>query len=538
MRRFDPRHLSVRGKLTMLAAVAVLALVVFAATALSTLSSFRIGSSRYQVIADNNALLADVLPPPEYLVEANLVAHQMVNAAGDTARIDELTAKAATLRKDFETRLEVWKANTTIDPATITLITTTSAEPAGAFLDLLDEQLVPAVRANDVAAARALLDGPMAEAYGVHRAAVDQIVTGTVDSAASLESSSRATAQSRQRLLVAVLAMTLIALIALCAIIARAISRPLNVLEERLADIAQGGGDLTTRLSADRRDELGRVAGSFNSFVAQLATTVTDIRDNAELLGTEADVLASASREVSSVSDQTKTQAGALVDASSAVALSMQTVVAATDEMQVAITEIARSASDAVAVAAGAMTVADEADEIMGNLGASSAEITDVVATITGIAEQTNLLALNATIEAARAGEAGKGFAVVANEVKELARATADATGTITQRIGGIQSAAGDAVAALRNIREIIANISDAQNVIAAAVEEQTATTQEIRASVGHAARSAESISDGIRQTAIRTHSISAVAASSSESAANVATSANHLRELVGQFRT
>ena len=85
-RRPSLRDLSVRGKLTALAVVAVAALAIFATMALSTLSSVRIGSSRYQVISDNNALLADVLPPPEYLVEANLVAHQMFAAAGDTAR--------------------------------------------------------------------------------------------------------------------------------------------------------------------------------------------------------------------------------------------------------------------------------------------------------------------------------------------------------------------------------------------------------------------------------------------------------------------
>ena len=125
-----------------------------------------------------------------------------------------------------------------------------------------------------------------------------------------------------------------------------------------------------------------------------------------------------------------------------------------------------------------------------------------MVATITDIAEQTNLLALNATIEAARAGEAGKGFAVVANEVKELARATASATGSITQRIAGMQSASINAVKALLDIREIIARISDAQNVIAAAVEEQTATPRGDPDQRGQRHGSAESISDGIRQTA------------------------------------
>jgi len=61
-------------------------------------------------------------------------------------------------------------------------------------------------------------------------------------------------------------------------------------------------------------------------------------------------------------------------------------------------------------------------------LGVAATEISKVTEVITEISEQTNLLALNATIEAARAGEAGKGFAVVANEIKELAKQTAEAT--------------------------------------------------------------------------------------------------------------
>ena len=106
----------------------------------------------------------------------------------------------------------------------------------------------------------------------------------------------------------------------------------------------------------------------------------------------------------------------------------VHTVAAGTEEMTASIREIAASANAAARIAADAVHTAEAANSTVSRLGTSSAEIGDVVRAITSIAEQTNLLALNATIEAARAGEAGKGFAVVANEVKELARETAEAT--------------------------------------------------------------------------------------------------------------
>ena len=132
--------------------------------------------------------------------------------------------------------------------------------------------------------------------------------------------------------------------------------------------------------------------------------------------------------------------------------------------------------------------MAETTNDVVLRLGTSSAEIGEVIKVITSIAEQTNLLALNATIEAARAGEAGKGFAVVASEVKDLARKTARSSEKIGRNIATIQSDAQEAVDAIGEITSIIRQINDIQTVVAAAVEEQAATTSEIGRSVGEAA--------------------------------------------------
>ena len=133
------------------------------------------------------------------------------------------------------------------------------------------------------------------------------------------------------------------------------------------------------------------------------------------------------------------------------------------------------------------MHAADHADHLMERLAESSARIGEVVESIRGIAGQTTMLALNATIEAARAGEAGRGFAVVASEVKDLAAETGAATADIVSRVEAIHSDTQAALVALGEVAQVITEISSSQSVIAAAVEEQAATTAEIDRSLTQA---------------------------------------------------
>jgi methyl-accepting chemotaxis protein len=159
-------------------------------------------------------------------------------------------------------------------------------------------------------------------------------------------------------------------------------------------------------------------------------------------------------------------------------------------EIGAAIQQIALLTSEASATGRtrGAHRAA-RAGDVLASLDQSSGQIETVVKLITSIAAQTNLLALNATIEAARAGAAGKGFAVVATEVKDLAQETAKATGDIATRVAAIQHDSAAAGAAIREITEVISSIRDTQTTIAAAVEEQSATTVQMSQTVGRSRR-------------------------------------------------
>ncbi|MGC2324333.1 MAG: methyl-accepting chemotaxis protein, partial [Terriglobales bacterium] len=258
------------------------------------------------------------------------------------------------------------------------------------------------------------------------------------------------------------------------------------------------GGDLTAQVTNKYEGDYESLKGAVNKLALQVRTAIGQIGKNVSALASASEELNRVSQQMGSGAEETSTQANVVSAASEQVTKNVQTVATGADEMGASIKEIAKNTAEATRVATTAVKTANTTNETINKLGQSSAEIGQVIKVITSIAQQTNLLALNATIEAARAGEAGKGFAVVANEVKELAKETAKATEDISRKIEAIQGDTSGAVAAIGQISTVIGQISDIQNTIASAIEEQSATTNEISRNLAEAAKGSTDISKNI----------------------------------------
>jgi methyl-accepting chemotaxis protein len=359
----------------------------------------------------------------------------------------------------------------------------------------------------------------------------------------------------------------LIFLVTLCALvivifIAAAVStrftRPINSIVAGLKDIAEGEGDLTKRLTVASKDEIGELAGWFNTFLDKLQSIISEVASHAnvvdsssgDLLGVSTH-LAQNAKETSSRSDNLAAASNQMHSFMNNVAGSMEEttnntsmVAAAVEEMSATINEIAASSARARSISESAVTQAASASKKMHELGLAAHSINAVTETITEISEQTNLLALNATIEAARAGEAGKGFAVVANEIKELAKQTAEATSEIKGKIEGVQGTTNETVRQIGEIGEVINKIDEIISSIAAAIEEQSVATKEISNNIGQASQGIAEVNENIAEGTVVINNINreitdinTTTTEISSNSSHIASRAEELKRLADQLK-
>mgnify|MGYP002777713900 CR=1 FL=1 len=358
---------------------------------------------------------------------------------------------------------------------------------------------------------------------------------------------------------VSLLVGSTIAMVFVAWLLGRALTRPIHATVAALKDIAEGEGDLRSRLDESRQDELGEMGKWFNRFLGKLQATIQSIAAKANGVGAASTQLTATAQQLAEGAERTKQQTNAVAAAaeemttnmrsvsgsSEAMAQTFRTVAAAVEEMTASIGEVAKSADNASQIAASAASLTRSSNEKVGALGAAANEIGRVIETIQDIAEQTNLLALNATIEAARAGEAGKGFSVVANEVKDLARQTAEATMDIRKRIERIQASTAESVQAIAAIDQVIAQVSDSSRSIAVAVGEQRSATQEISSNLAQSSRTVESVAKNVTETVGASSEISKAVAevdgqtrSTAASAEETSTAGKMMAELARELQT
>ncbi|NEK58982.1 methyl-accepting chemotaxis protein [Geodermatophilus sabuli] len=386
---------------------------------------------------------------------------------------------------------------------------------------------------GDVAAAAATI-GELKQFEGQAVEALNAAVATQAEVASSTAVAAQDAYATARTLTLAIVVLGLLVSVVLALLLVRSVTRPVQRVREVLDEVA--AGDLRVRVGEIGGGEVGDVARSLDHTLDTIGDVLTLVGDSARRLDGASQKLTAASDAIADNARTAAGQAGVVVASAGEVASSVDTVATGSSQMETAIREIAQNATAAARVAGQAVGVAENTTRTVGKLGDSSQEIATVVKLINGIAEQTNLLALNATIEAARAGEAGKGFAVVASEVKELAQETARATEDISRRVEAIQADTAGAVEAIGQISSVIGEINDFQATIAAAVEEQTATTNEMNRNVAEAAGGSRDIATAITGLAAGTEETNARVADAQRAAAELARMSGDLSDAVRRF--
>ncbi|MEP9367842.1 HAMP domain-containing methyl-accepting chemotaxis protein [Xanthobacter sp. VNH20] len=351
--------------------------------------------------------------------------------------------------------------------------------------------------------------------------------------------------------------------IAAAAYSALGIAAPIKRMSEAMEGLS--GGDLTTAIPyAGRGDEVGDQSRALTVFRDSLAEAehqrelrlaedrAAEERRKAEMraladqfesaIGAVVDTVASAATELqqaaetlSSTAEETSAQAAAVAAAAGLATTNVQSVASAVEELSASARAIGERLRHSTQMTERAVSEVDNTNGQMGELRACADQIGSIVSVIDTIAGQTNLLALNATIESARAGAAGRGFAVVAQEVKELAGQTAKATADISERISGIQDSTGDVLGAITGFSRTIVELNAGSRAIAAAMDEQNATTGEV-------ARSIQQAATGTNEVTANIAGVERAAQASSNAAVQVLSSATGLSQqaelLRGQVRT
>jgi methyl-accepting chemotaxis protein len=470
------RNLTVQARLALMILLFFTQVVVLGVLQYTKREEVQVNGPLYQKIVDGKDLLADVLPPPLFLVETFLDAFEMASEP-DRARLEALIRRSRALRREYEERIDYWK-KLPEGPIRQTLLVE-SHRPAIEFLDLLDREFVPAVRSGDRARARALLTGPMRSLYDQHRRAVDRLVQLTTAENKRIETHVRETLATYQNYM--------LLLLALCLIITVAV----GVLMYRW------------------------LAGTLGEAVNTLSTTSVEIASAIEQHERTAMTQAAAVNETTATMDE--------LDASfSHTAAIVRTAAETANESLGVANQGIKTVQQTLHGMLGLKEkVGAIADQIL-RLSEHTSQIGTISDVVGDLASQTNMLALNAAVEAARAGEHGRGFAVVAAEIRKLADESRKSAERIRTLVGEIQKStnstvmatedgtktvekgiclAEETVAAFNKVAETSQAASEAAQQTLLSVPQQATAVKQVLESMDSLNTGAQETANGIGQT-------------------------------------
>ena len=333
--------------------------------------------------------------------------------------------------------------------------------------------------------------------------------------------------------------------------VAKTVKRARSEILQYLEDIGNGRGNVETRLTTGRPDEVGDFISAVNAFLETLQETITGIARASGKLSTESDSL-------SGITERTTTNSEQQRDQITQVSAAMQEMVSTSDEIASNTSDTDQSAREAArladtgqaTVSAAVQSVSRLAEQVqegslrVQRLEQESGEIGSVLEVIQSIAEQTNLLALNAAIEAARAGEAGRGFSVVADEVRGLAKRVQDSTVDIERIVSNLQSGAAGAVVDMSKARQLAEEASEqggksgsALSEILAAVNRIVDMTTQVASATEQQRTTAAEMTRNVEASSTAIDDLTADIAHVNQSGKSLAAMAEEMNKLVRRFQ-
>jgi methyl-accepting chemotaxis protein len=533
--------LGLKQKLWLLVAVFTMGFAISSAFSLATINQIKVNGPIYQGIVQQKDLLADILPPPEYLLEAYLVSFQM--AAWDKAELPALIEKSKALAKDFEVRREYWSKELP-EGEIKTLIVVKAYKPGREFLDILQTQFIPALQKGSEDKAVVEIQARLTAKYNEHRTAIDELVKKTTDYASEEEKKSASLIQSKNTLAISIIIGFLALSLVISQWITRDVMRELGGEPAFAAKVARqiASGDLTQAIKTEPGDDASLVV-AMKQMQEALREIISNIQRAATDVAHDAATMSQASRQVSVSSDQQSESASSMA--------------AAVEQLTVSISHVASSADDALGMARESGSLSEEGNgivrdaiveidkianafsettQLIQTLGEQSNRISAIVNVIKEIADQTNLLALNAAIEAARAGEQGRGFAVVADEVRKLAERTTQSAQEIVTMIDAVQDGTQSAVRGMMQGSNQVADGVDMAGRAGNSMVNIEASSRKVISSVTDISSALREQSAASTQIAQNVERIATMAEENVAAVRDVAHAAEHLEGLAGKL--
>jgi methyl-accepting chemotaxis protein len=533
---------------TALGAGLILAVIaICAGLAAQAMQKVRLGGPMHAEVQQASDLIADILPPPAYIIESYLEATKLVAPGADVA---SHAGRLAQLRRDYQDRHAYW-TSAKLHPELRKALLETADQPARAFFKELETVTLPAVRRGDSAAAEASYK-QLSVAYANHRSAIDRSVAlAKAYQERTIAAAGNEVLMSNMKLAMAgVLVLGLVA--AAVYYLRRTVIAPLGHISgvtnqlaagqdatvpclgradelgelakaievfraastDRAARDARAGaerqqlfdalqhvleklaaGDLRAQVTAELAPDYAPIAADLNGAIARLRSMVAEVATTADSIAAGAGQVASASDDLSR---RTEVNSANLQH----VAAAISEINARLDTSGSASQRTLASADGAIGTVEGGRTRALEAVQAITRAADSASAVNSVLEGLDKIAFQTRVLAMNAAVEAGAAGDAGRGFSVVADLVSALAaRAEAEAqraheqieaTQTDVQvalgAVQGVDSSFSEIVTDVEMVRAQIAQLTGDQRAQADALSSAAAALRELDAQTQQAA--------------------------------------------------